>query len=113
MATRQQTRTTRKSGSKSSAGNESDGTQESAVLRAGFNPTSFDDSPTPASEGTDTPRVKFIGDQIVFGDRKTRIAEAAYLRAERRGFHPGYELEDWLAAEREIDAELSGDRSRQ
>jgi hypothetical protein len=30
------------------------------------------------------------------------IAERAYYRAEKRGFVPGYELEDWLAAEREI-----------
>jgi hypothetical protein len=30
------------------------------------------------------------------------IARAAYFRSERRGFAPGYELEDWLAAEREV-----------
>jgi Protein of unknown function (DUF2934) len=35
--------------------------------------------------------------------REARIAEAAYWRAERRGFTPGRELEDWLAAERQID----------
>ncbi len=35
------------------------------------------------------------------------IAERAYLRAERRGFAPGLEEEDWLAAEKEIDALLS------
>ena len=35
--------------------------------------------------------------------REQRVAEAAYWRAERRGFEPGYELDDWLAAEREID----------
>jgi hypothetical protein len=34
-------------------------------------------------------------------DRERRIARAAYLRAERRGFAPGGELEDWLAAENE------------
>jgi hypothetical protein len=34
------------------------------------------------------------------------ISEAAYLRAERRGFSPGYELDDWLAAEAEVDALL-------
>jgi len=34
------------------------------------------------------------------------IAEGAYLRAERRGFAPGYEEEDWLAAEAEVDALL-------
>jgi hypothetical protein len=32
------------------------------------------------------------------------IAERAYYKAERRGFVPGHELEDWLAAEREISA---------
>jgi hypothetical protein len=36
--------------------------------------------------------------------RESMIAEAAYYRAERRGFAPGRELDDWLAAEREIDA---------
>ena len=30
------------------------------------------------------------------------IAEAAYWRAHQRGFEPGHELEDWLAAEREL-----------
>lgn len=34
------------------------------------------------------------------------IARAAYYRAERRGFAPGYELEDWLEAEAEVDASL-------
>lgn len=35
--------------------------------------------------------------------REARIAEAAYWRAERRGFVPGHELDDWLEAERSID----------
>jgi hypothetical protein len=39
-------------------------------------------------------------------DRRSMIAEAAYLRAERRGFTPGYETEDWLAAEIDVDALL-------
>ena len=30
--------------------------------------------------------------------RRALIAETAYLRAERRGFTPGHEAEDWLAA---------------
>jgi hypothetical protein len=45
-------------------------------------------------------------------DRQQRIAEAAYWRAERRGFKPGHELEDWLEAERDIDAPRSRDASR-
>jgi len=39
--------------------------------------------------------------------RRGMIAKAAYLRAERRGFGPGSEVEDWLIAEREVDALLS------
>jgi hypothetical protein len=35
--------------------------------------------------------------------REARIAEAAYWRAERRGFAPGGEVDDWLSAEKEID----------
>jgi len=38
--------------------------------------------------------------------RHAVIAESAYLRAERRGFAPGHETEDWLAAEAEVDALL-------
>lgn len=38
--------------------------------------------------------------------RRGMIAEAAYLRAERRGFAPGGESEDWIAAEAEVDALL-------
>jgi hypothetical protein len=38
--------------------------------------------------------------------RRGMIAEGAYLRAERRGFAPGYEETDWLAAETEVDALL-------
>lgn len=37
--------------------------------------------------------------------REARIAEAAYWRAERRGFGGGQELDDWLAAEREVDGD--------
>jgi hypothetical protein len=39
--------------------------------------------------------------------REARIAEAAYWRAERRGFTPGQELDDWLHAEREVDTKQS------
>jgi sterol desaturase/sphingolipid hydroxylase (fatty acid hydroxylase superfamily) len=33
---------------------------------------------------------------------RAMIAEAAYYKAERRGFKPGWELADWVEAEREI-----------
>jgi len=32
------------------------------------------------------------------------IAHAAYLHAEKRGFAPGHEVDDWLAAEAEFEA---------
>jgi len=37
-------------------------------------------------------------------ERHRRISELAYRRAEMRGFAPGHEQEDWLEAEREVDA---------
>lgn len=40
------------------------------------------------------------------GERRHLIEIAAYLRAERRQFVPGYETGDWLAAEAEVDAQL-------
>ena len=42
-------------------------------------------------------------------DRGASIARAAYLMAQRRGFAPGHELEDWLAAEDEVDQRLAGE----
>jgi hypothetical protein len=38
--------------------------------------------------------------------RQQMIAEAAYFRAERRGFDRGDPLEDWCEAEAEVDARL-------
>jgi hypothetical protein len=35
------------------------------------------------------------------------VAERAYFRALHRGFAPGHELDDWLAAEREVAALLA------
>jgi hypothetical protein len=35
------------------------------------------------------------------------ISEAAYYRAQQRGFRPGEELEDWLRAEREVRERIS------
>jgi hypothetical protein len=38
--------------------------------------------------------------------RERLIAMAAYYRAERRGFTPGGELQDWYEAAAEIDRQL-------
>jgi hypothetical protein len=39
--------------------------------------------------------------------RRKMVAEAAYFYAEHRGFEPGHELDDWLAAEDQVTATLS------
>jgi hypothetical protein len=45
-------------------------------------------------------------------ERQALIARAAYFRAEKRGFRAGHELEDWLAAEAEVDQQLADARWR-
>lgn len=40
-------------------------------------------------------------------ERRSMIERAAYLRAAGRNFETGHELEDWLAAESEINARLA------
>jgi len=41
------------------------------------------------------------------------IAEAAYFRAEKRGFEPGWEVSDWIEAEREILTQSGHRKHRQ
>jgi hypothetical protein len=45
--------------------------------------------------------------QVSEDTRRAMIAESAYLRAERRGFASGGEVEDWIAAEQEVNALLN------
>ncbi len=45
-------------------------------------------------------------------ERRRIIAEAAYFRAERRGFRGGDPLEDWLAAEAEVERMLDTGRGQ-
>lgn len=45
--------------------------------------------------------------QVNAKQRYLMITEAAYFLAEKRGFAPGHEHEDWLAAERQVDAMLA------
>jgi len=48
-------------------------------------------------------RVLSVADMSITDDERERmIREAAYYRAERRGFAPGDEMSDWLAAESEV-----------
>lgn len=51
----------------------------------------------------DGPRRRERPAETPVGEARYRwIANAAYLRAEKRGFAPGQEVEDWLAAEVEF-----------
>lgn len=40
--------------------------------------------------------------------RQQTIERSAYDRAEKRGFTPGYEMDDWLAAEKDYEQGRSG-----
>ncbi|TMH60779.1 MAG: DUF2934 domain-containing protein [Betaproteobacteria bacterium] len=45
------------------------------------------------------------------GELQGLIAQAAYYRAEQRGFQPGFEVDDWLAAEAEVMTRLRGPKA--
>ena len=53
------------------------------------------------------PRVSDSATILTADERLQMIRTAAYFRAERRGFAPGHEAEDWLAAEAEVEAQLA------
>ena len=40
-------------------------------------------------------------------ERHALVAQAAYFRAEARGFAAGGEFEDWVAAEAEVNAQMA------
>jgi Protein of unknown function (DUF2934) len=48
--------------------------------------------------------LSLVPHRLTAAERHLRICELAYRKAELRGFEPGAELEDWLEAEREVDA---------
>jgi hypothetical protein len=60
-----------------------------------------------ASDSTPAPAAAIVL-SLSTVDRELMIRTAAYYRAERRNFASGHALEDWLAAESEIDAALLG-----
>lgn len=62
--------------------------------------------PTPPKPSPSAP----VRPQVTPEARRALIAENAYLRAERRGFEPGHEDEDWLEAEAEVDALLRAEQ---
>jgi hypothetical protein len=47
-----------------------------------------------------------MGSDVTAEQRRRMIAEAAYFRAQRRGFEGGDPMEDWLAAEADVERML-------
>ncbi len=92
------------------------GLAESAGRKAGArgkkNLAASGPAATDAAPAPDGPTIKAINVTVTarhHEDRHASIAKAAYFRAEMRGFAPGHEVEDWLAAEEEVDQRLMGE----
>ncbi|HJS89425.1 MAG TPA: DUF2934 domain-containing protein [Steroidobacteraceae bacterium] len=67
-----------------------------------------------AVSGASTPTAAVTSGAVSLSEstRRAMVEQAAYLRAERRGFAPGGEVEDWLLAEAEVDALLRAGNGR-
>lgn len=67
-------------------------------------------SPAKLSPVPPPPDMGQLGADAVSADlahRHVMISEAAFFIAQARGFTPSQEVDDWLAAEREIERRLS------
>lgn len=67
-------------------------------------PLAAEDKPAKVS----VPRKSANKKNVSHEQRYHMIATAAYYLAERRGFSHGYEMQDWISAEADIDAMLNG-----
>lgn len=75
---------------------------------SGSSPSSSPDSLAAGGRATDSLWLSDGRSTLVAPEVRHRmIAEAAYHRAANRGFGPGAEVDDWLAAERDVDAFLA------
>lgn len=82
---------------KATAGRKSTAPRKSASKKA------VSQRAAPSAE-TSKPQVNPVS--ISAEERWRMVATAAYHKAEKRGFASGHEVEDWLAAENDIDAVL-------
>jgi hypothetical protein len=64
---------------------------------------------TPLQDAIISPAVSFT--PIKLPDCYTKIAEIAFYKAEKRGFEPGRELDDWIEAEQEFKEITAKDTS--
>jgi len=78
---------------------------EPPVLKPAANPPAANAAEAAAAARGNVLRPLFlVPHRLTPAERHRRICELAYRRAEQRGFAPGSEVEDWLEAEREVDA---------
>jgi hypothetical protein len=76
-----------------------------AMLSPDVGPSTGSFSPDPYTVAEHMPISKAMVEQVCTpSERHEMIARAAYYRSQRRGFAPGLELDDWLAAEHDINA---------
>jgi len=61
-----------------------------------------------AKKATNTSKADTSSISIAPEERWKMIAVAAYHKAEKRGFAPGGELQDWAEAEKEVDKLIYG-----
>jgi hypothetical protein len=88
---------------KASAGSETGNAIEGSSIRRIDLPPQPGPSATPVQVDPTPAEVKSeLRSEAKTDERRIAIALAAYYRAEQRGFAPGFEVEDWLEAEREI-----------
>ena len=80
------------------------------LLPPGLRGTLIPDSETQAPEQPEPPAEESAQGEIDPQVRHRMISEAAYRLYARRGYVEGFELEDWLQAEAEVDRQL-GSRS--
>ena len=86
----------------------SSATSDTSVGRSAVPPVSSEGLPTEAEVRTSD--LEQIEEHEGEG-RQARIRDAAHAAYVRRGSEPGGELQDWLEAEREVDAQANEDRS--
>lgn len=61
--------------------------------------------PTPANPKRE-PDITWRG-HFSLDERETMIREAAYYHYQQRGYAPGHDMDDWLAAEAELEHDMA------
>jgi hypothetical protein len=81
------------------------GTRVEQVATATVDPASAKINPSrPIGRPLSLVPQRLVPHRLTAAERHRRICDLAYRRAEQRGFAPGGEVDDWLEAEREVDA---------